>query len=521
MTSRVRAVRRLVFLAASWMSTVGPCAAASAPSRLPASGESPAGGRASYGFAPSPTTIRPTADSRLNAFDPSTRMLVELELRDASPEDRDYWLNLLSGVGPDQVPHLLEARRRAAAGRTAPRDPARNDRSTARPAPAPAATNSTGGGGHRRAAFQTEAAPAAPSQGLEAADQPPLQRTSHPGGTQTPVGAAEEAPATPRSGATSGVDARTSAVPEPAIVPPPEKPPESPAAVRRSWIPPLRHRWGEASRDGAADAEAAAPAGAAAAQTVPEVKSSAYMNVELQRVMTLLRAEIEHASDSGSSASPQEQVRRQVQLRLLHLLADEPQQALQVIPGLDAAEQEFWTQTLWAVHSGLKPAGGAARADHWGATADLLGAAEQRARSLAPLVIRHACFCHRINSFGSYETFGRDEFRPGQPVLVYAELRNFRSELTGAGGYRTRLRTVVEIVPTDANGAPLLSAPAIERREFPATEDLCRSERTDYFHSYRLDLPPDLTPGRYVLRIGIADELSRKTAEADLPFVIR
>jgi len=39
------------------------------------------------------------------------------------------------------------------------------------------------------------------------------------------------------------------------------------------------------------------------------------------------------------------------------------------------------------------------------------------------------------------------------------------------------------------------------------------------FHSYRLDLPTPLKPGRYRLRLNLIDELSGDSATIELPFV--
>ncbi len=467
------------------------------------------------GFGATQPAARPAGDPRLSAFDPQTRLLIEVELRDASPSEREQWLHLLSSVEVDQIPHLLEARRKAAAGRAREQNPS-SPRAASGPGSSPSSSAAAGpAAGYRRSLRGTPAA-AASSDGSRtpSGDRPGWSALR-------PIGAFGPGE-TPR-GATADHLLETES-PSPEEPPPsaPETPQEPNATPRRSWIPPLRPRWGEGGRE-AAPAPVEEPASPPPPDTTPpasvESRSSAYMNVELQRVMALLRTEIEHAAESGSGLTEQERLRRQVQLRLLHLLADEPQLALQAIPGLSPAEQEFWMQMLWALQNGLRPPAGSTRGDHWSETADLLAAAQRRARELAPLHIRRACFCHRINNFGNYETFPRDEFRPGQPVLVYAEIQNFRSELAGPLGYRTRLRTALEILPGTEMGNAAGVIP-IERRDFPATEDLCRSERTDYFHSYRLDLPSQLSPGRYVLRLTITDELSGQSAAAELPFRI-
>jgi len=79
-----------------------------------------------------------------------------------------------------------------------------------------------------------------------------------------------------------------------------------------------------------------------------------------------------------------------------------------------------------------------------------------------------AAFCHTISSFGNYVKYERDEFAPGQELLVYGEIGNFRSQQTPDGRFRTLLKSQLELFP---DGDPEGSG---ERIELPETEDLCR-----------------------------------------------
>jgi hypothetical protein len=45
--------------------------------------------------------------------------------------------------------------------------------------------------------------------------------------------------------------------------------------------------------------------------------------------------------------------------------------------------------------------------------------------------------------------------------------------------------------------------------------------RTDYFHSYKIDLPPHLPPGPYALVLSVQDELTGKVASQAINFLIR
>lgn len=419
-------------------------------------------------------------------------MLIEIELRDVSAAEREHWMTLLGSVDVDQVPYLLNARRKAALAHSPP----------AASTPAATADTAEAGGIHRLHAEQT--------RGVDSNDpavvSPPVTTLPVAAGAATGVlrteGSLQEAD--PESSSTAG----------------------TPSPPRR-WMAPLRSRWGEGRGE-----QGTAPVQTVSAATnlnepSPEptlgttARSSAYMNVELQRVMTVVRTELEQTRAAGGAASGDDYRRLQIQMRLLQLLADEPEQALQAIPELPSEQQEFWIQMLWTLANELDPPAGVSESQRLERTAELLRSAETQMRRAAPLSIRNTCFCHRINSFGSYERFARDEFRPGQPVLLYCEVANFHSELSRDSVYTTRLRTAVEILPVDATGQPPAGAHPVDRREFPATEDVCRSLRSDYFHSYRLDLPSQLAPGSYLLRIGIVDELGGKTASTEVPFAIR
>lgn len=512
-------------------------------------------GRASVA-SPANGSARPSSDPRLAAFDPPTRMLIEMELRDAPPAERDEWLSLLATVDRDQVPHLLEARRRASTGRLksggTPLQSPNRSRATSSP---PAAVSGADRG--RSASNQPTPAPVSatsgPTQNVSStmpgygaapptASSAPSTPAPAPSVTAMPAPSVESAALNPA--ATNGSPpaahggflssfrrehesdrsvSQTAYLPTGSAGTPQDEtsattaPPgagDEPAGGRR-WMAPLRPLRGDSPR-GAAPASEARTTPAPAANSNSEPRSSAYMNVELQRVMTLLRAEMEYGPSSGTTAADREQVRRHIQKRLLHLLAEEPEQAIQAIPGLPAAEQEFWTQLLWSLANELHPPADMKAEQRIVRTAKLVAEAERHLRELCPLEIHLACFCHKINSFGSYERFTRDEFRPGQPVLIYAELRNFTSELTVDAQYRTRLRTTMEIRVADAPQ----DAPAVDRQDFPATEDYCRSPRHDYFHSYRIDIPQQLPAGRYLLRLALVDEISGKSATTDLPFTV-
>jgi hypothetical protein len=228
----------------------------------------------------------------------------------------------------------------------------------------------------------------------------------------------------------------------------------------------------------------------------------------------IVRAERELASLSPRNADTAAEYRRlQVHLRFLYLLARHPEQALTVIPSLDPADQEYWQEMVWAITNSLDPDEQLSPRDRAAHTIPRINNALRRLREQADLSIRNSAFCEEISYYGNYKRFPREEFVPGQPVLLYAEIENFRSEPSTTGEYRTLLRSLVEIV--GPNGQIRW------KKSFAATEDLCRNPRRDYFHNYQFTIPDRLPLGPHTLRLTVVDELSGKQATSMIKFMVK
>jgi hypothetical protein len=242
---------------------------------------------------------------------------------------------------------------------------------------------------------------------------------------------------------------------------------------------------------------------------------SPHLHEGLQRLVALMEAETARLKPGTSFSEREEYVRRHAELRMLLLMSRQPALALQAIPDVDPDTQEFWTSMMWSMSCYFDNQSIVDPAERAAAALDRLRAAEQHLQTTARLELRNLAFCDKIDGFGSYHPFEQDVFRPGQPVLVYAEVRNFKTDVTTAGRYRTSLKSTIEIVKAGEGGE------IIERRHFDSTEDQSRSPRTDYFHSYKLDLPLHLTPGTYSLKLTLEDELSGKIGASNIEFLVR
>ena len=234
------------------------------------------------------------------------------------------------------------------------------------------------------------------------------------------------------------------------------------------------------------------------------------------------RAELARAAFAAQPAgTPQDEaVRRryvetQVHLRMLLLMAGDNARAMQAIPNLDPPEQEFWQQVFWGLTNYFDDTALPNKTDRVSQTVTQLREAVARLQAEANLELRNVAFCHKITSFGSYERFDRDEYTPGQRVLLYAEVVNFKSVPQPADGlYRTQLKSTIEIFRA-GEGQP------VSRIEFQETPDLCRSYRQDYFHSYELKVPGNLALGPHLLKLTIEDIQSGKLATYSVNFMVK
>ncbi|QDU79153.1 hypothetical protein Pla110_08580 [Polystyrenella longa] len=205
-------------------------------------------------------------------------------------------------------------------------------------------------------------------------------------------------------------------------------------------------------------------------------------------------------------------VQKNVYLRMLYLMSQQEERSLQYIPGLEPANQEFWQQLFWAMSNYFDQQAipdAQARATQ---TVAQLQTASQRLQEQANLELRNVNFCQEINSFGDYKKFAEDEFTPGERVLIYAEIANFKSELTSDARYRTLLKTTIEYYRVSDNGGPVAT------ETIQPKEDLCRNYRRDFFNGYNLHIPDNLTSGEYYMRLRLEDQLSDKFATETIKF---
>ncbi len=452
------------------------------------------------------------APAKPRPIDPATQMLVDSELKDLPTEERRAWKSYLATVEPDRIPHLLQARSQgivppevAAAADTAdspPKLPTRRitSRIHARSPtgePLPDAETRTP---DIQQTVGDDAAPPSDSMTQIALEE----STDHASGTPPPV--PERHP----------LDAIK-------IWPQGKRGERSFTERLSNGLPPLTVPWSRDSQPSVPEKNpqhkpnpTASPVTPARIETTvrPNPKAD-YWQDELTRLISLMEAEAARPPEDDSPAQRQAHIQRQVYLRMLYLMAAEPEKAQLPIFDAETADKEFWTSMFWGMSNYFDDEQTGDPGTRAAQTIAQLNAAARQLQAVADLELRNVGFCHRIDGWGLYERFDRDEFEPGQAVLLYGELRNFSTESTPAGMYRTQLNSSIEIVRTGKEDVVL------ERSDLGDTVDQCRGLRTDFYNSYRIDIPAHLTPGSYQLRLSVEDQLSGRFATQTIGFTIR
>ena len=216
---------------------------------------------------------------------------------------------------------------------------------------------------------------------------------------------------------------------------------------------------------------------------------------------------------NGSPQNSSAFQRRQQDLQLLYLIANQPNAAIASLNALPPGEQAFWQELMLAMAQ-YRTDEDNDRDTRLSLTAQQLRSAARHLSVFADLEMKRLDICSRIDSFGRVESFPSNDFSPGDPILLYAEIDNFSAEVTDNGTYRTNFDAQLQILH-DNDSEP------IETIELSDISDEATSQRTDYFQSFELTIPSHLATGRYRIRVRLRDRVSRKTAEGLVEFQVR
>jgi len=466
-------------------------------------------------------------------IDPATQMLIDSELKDLPADERKRWKSYLASVEPSKIPLVLQKRAEGEIPPEVSQSPDDNDSkddwtaqklSRKKPSPLPIAgtddrqkappSGLQQTAGEEVAAGNADSTPAIEIALEEETEQgaPPLAKDE----LERTALAEANAPAAEKH----GLDAIK--------IWPQGKRGERSLTDRLSGgrISPLTPPW---SRDSGAATEEKAAKAKAKLTPAPEktVTTSPFQDTlrtdpqadywqdELRKLISLMEAEASRPPADDRPAERQAHIQRQVYLRMLYLMAAEPEKAQLPIADVDVVDQEFWTSMFWGMSNYFDVEQTGDPGTRAAQTIAQLNAAARQLQSVADLELRNVSFSQQIDGWGLYDRFERDEFEPGQEVLLYSEIRNFSSEATAAGLYRTLISSTLEIVRAGQEDT------VVEQVDLGQTDDQCRGRRTDFFHSYRMTIPAQLTSGAYQLRLSVEDKHTGRFATQTIGFTVR
>ena len=215
---------------------------------------------------------------------------------------------------------------------------------------------------------------------------------------------------------------------------------------------------------------------------------------------------------AGIASSDEEKAALETQLRLLYVVANHREKAVEPIEALDSAEQEFWTQQMYGLLVSLDAEERHTSSRRAALTLRHLRRATSHLADISTLDVRNLKFCTDVQSYGRYVEFKSRSFRPGQEVVVYVELDNFAVEDLGTE-YETELAAEYAIFDADNR--------RVAQVALPLDKQTCHNRRQDYFIAYLLHLPDDLADGDYTFVLTIEDVKGKKSNQAQADFRIR
>ncbi len=189
-------------------------------------------------------------------------------------------------------------------------------------------------------------------------------------------------------------------------------------------------------------------------------------------------------------------------LRLLQLVADHSDDAVDQVEQLPPAEREAFKQLMFALTTWLSPEEAKRTSSRNAKILRSLHEANNRLSAVSKLDLKNLMFCEKVESFGWYTEFQRAEFAPKQQVILYVEVQNFAAEEKTTTAFETELQGSYQIFDASGN--------IVDERQLPLDREVCRNYRRDYFLAYRIYLPAELAAGRYRLELTIEDLKAKK-----------
>lgn len=251
----------------------------------------------------------------------------------------------------------------------------------------------------------------------------------------------------------------------------------------------------------------AAIAPATASTPLNTLTESTPWEMDLEQAIVKLQDRL----NNDKSLTPSQKQQFEGRLRVLQVAANQVDASLETKSNYDKEELEWFRNTLQAIHLAIDEKGPVSKSNRYTEIAQRQRQANNHLDALTNLDVRNVAFCSAVDGYGSITKFPADTFRPDEKVLLYCEVENFNATAV-KDGYETEFRASYEIVDLDGN--------RIAEVKLPEDRQTCRNKRRDYFIVYGFNLPKDLVPGSYNLKLNIEDYKGKKHAQAVVGFRI-
>jgi hypothetical protein len=243
----------------------------------------------------------------------------------------------------------------------------------------------------------------------------------------------------------------------------------------------------------------------------------ARMDDAYRELVLALEAEIRERR--AANAGDEELPRLEQNLRLAYLAAGRLDDAASVVLSLDEAQREAYKQLMFSLGVWLSPDEARRAPLRTAKVLQSLREATTELASASKLEIRKLAFCERVDYFGWFSEFPKNEFQAKQQVILYVEVDNFSAEKKSPTAFETELQASYQIF--DSGGQ------VIAERKLPLDKEICRNYRRDYFLAYRMYMPEAIAAGRYRLELTVEDLKAqgkfqgRKFGEGMIEFTVR
>ena len=163
------------------------------------------------------------------------------------------------------------------------------------------------------------------------------------------------------------------------------------------------------------------------------------------QALTALEREKAHFSPTGREG---EQLA--ISKRALHLILNQRDQAVAEIKDMSEDEREYWKHQFAALLIAADSEDKHTASRRAALSLRELRDAGDRLANMSSLDVRNLAFCEKVESFGRYTPFKATSLKPGQELLLYVEIDNYRKLLdqVGVGGADLLLGDVGQLLKT-------------------------------------------------------------------------